>query len=168
MFALSVYLLLFYKTQGVLFVVVPSYPVDVNSFSLALGIAALLKGLQLLKSLLDQCQVEIFFLDWEQAKTAPPENLYDQPKPVPVSVWRSIFMSNEWAKLQVYRFCSIEFCLLGVLVLLEGFQWKFAGTAKPNLYDLSDGVMNPILMCAIDVICWIILIVSQVCNESCY
>ena len=166
LFAVSVYLLLFYKTQGVLFVILPSFPADTDTFTIGVFIVFMMQALNLIKRLFDQCQVEIFFLDWEQAKTAPAENLYDQPKQVPVSIWRSIFMSNEWAKLQTFRFCNIEFCLIGVLVLLEGLRWKNGGTAKPNLYDLSDGVMNPILLFSMDVICWTLFILGQVCFRN--
>lgn len=161
-FAISFYLLLFYKTQGVLFVILPTFPSETNLFTMGVMIVFMLQALNLTKRLSDQCKVEIFFLDWEQAKIAPAENLYDHPKQVPVSVWRSIFMSNEWAKLQTFRFCNIEFCLIGVLILLEGLRWKNGGTAKPNLNDLSDGTLNPILLFSMDIICWIIFVIGQV------
>ncbi|KAJ3350218.1 Meckelin [Kappamyces sp. JEL0680] len=160
-FALALYMMLFYKTQGILFVIIPIYPADLSTFSTVLGICTLLEFINITKKIMDQCQVDIFFIDWEQAKIQQGDGLYEQPKSLPVSVWRSIFMSNEWAKLQGYRFCSTEFCLLGVVIILEGFAWKNVGTAKPNLSDLSDGVMNPILMFAIDTVCWLFLIVGQ-------
>jgi meckelin len=161
-FALSLYLLLFYKTQGILFVIIPTYPSDIATFVVVVALCSVMEFVYIIKRIFEQCQVDIFFVDWEVAKTQPPENLYDQPKQLPVSVWRSIFMSNEWAKLQGFKFCSTEFSLLGVVFLLEGLSWKYIGTAKPNMQDLTAGVMNPILMFAIDVVCWIFLIAGQV------
>lgn len=103
----------------------------------------------------------MFFIDWEQSKVQPSENFYEPAKSSPVSVWRSIFMSNEWAAMQTYRNCNVYFTLLGVVILLEGASWKNLGTAKPSMQDLTDGVLNPILLFATDSICWLLLILGQ-------
>ena len=44
-----------------------------------------------------QCTVEVFFSDWEPARQ-PGEG-----ETSPVSAWRSVFVANEWVKLQMVR-----------------------------------------------------------------
>ena len=86
-----------------------------------------------------QCTVDIFFMDWERPKgvllsaanpntntnpTDPNTDTTDTkdkvvtsgPTPVPVSIWRTYFVANEWNEIQSYR--KINHTVLLVLVLL--------------------------------------------------
>jgi hypothetical protein len=46
--------------------------------------------------------------------------------------------------------------------MLEGLKLRNLATLKPNINDLSDGTINPLLMFAADSICWVVLILAQV------
>jgi hypothetical protein len=63
-----------------------------------------MKAGYIIKEIWKQCTVEIFFIDWEHSKLKNQESMEraeEKEKPKVVSVWRSIFMCNEWSKLQV-------------------------------------------------------------------
>ncbi|KAI8902887.1 Meckelin [Globomyces pollinis-pini] len=141
---LSLYFLVFFKTQSVLFLVVPSLSQEQAQFMLIIiGIAGI-EFINITKSVLMQCTVELFFIDWEKSKGKLTDSGIDSKKPAPT-----------------FRKCNVEISLLGVLLFLEGFQWKNLGTNKPILSDLSDGDMNPILLFAADCICWGFMIFIQ-------
>ena len=83
-----------------------------------------------------QCTVDIFFMDWERPKgvlispnattTQNPDTsdtadtkdgvATSVPTRVPVSIWRTYFVANEWNEIQSQR--KINHSLLLVLVLL--------------------------------------------------
>jgi meckelin len=140
--------------------IVPYWETDVSYFKLAVVATAGLELVHVTRMIYKQCTAELFFVDWEQAKALNQESA-ESTKKVTVSIWRSIFMSNEWAKLQVYRKCDIQFTLLGVLVFLNVFNLRNLGTAKPDLEDLNPGQMSSILLFAADSLCWIIMIAIQ-------
>lgn len=56
-----------------------------------------------------QCTTDVFFMDWERSRGRVVggggnlEDLHNKPA-VPVSVWRIIFVTNEWCRLQVSVF----------------------------------------------------------------
>jgi meckelin len=115
-----------------------------------------------------QCKTEMFFIDWEHSRApamapSPTRNGLPNELPAPVvSVWRNIFMCNEWARLQTYRRVNIEFTLLCVLLLLQALNLRNLGTLKPDLGDLANGIMNPILLFAAVSFCWVIIVIAQV------
>ena len=43
---------------------------------------------------------------------------------IPVSVWRTIFVANEWVKLQDVRAISMEITLIGLLFLMRGLEME--------------------------------------------
>jgi Meckelin (Transmembrane protein 67) len=133
---------------------------DASTFLTAILLIYSISFIHVFKSLLKQTKADLFLIDWEQSKTSSADYEYEQPKPIPVSVWRSIFMSNEWAALQTYRYCNVEFTLLAVLVLLEG---TYLGSFQ-DLLVVPDGSgsMHPILIFCIDAICWLVVIAAQV------
>lgn len=51
--------------------------------------------------LVKQCSVDLFFVDWERSKGKLSSKTSDSQDLAPVSIWRSIFMTNEWSDLQV-------------------------------------------------------------------
>ena len=51
---------------------------------------------------------------------------------MPVSVWRKIFVANEWVKLQHLRSISVELNLIGLLFLLQGLGLERSATLVPS------------------------------------
>ena len=81
-----------------------------------------------------QTQHDLFFIDWEQPRGVSKDDANDEQLPpagrggapradknmVPVSVWRTIFVANEWVKLQEAQSISTEITLISLLFLLRG------------------------------------------------
>lgn len=74
----------------------------------------------------DQCAHEIFFLDWE---TPRKDNF--------VSVWRTMFIANEWNQLQTARRTSLHVILFGLALVLVGFDLESDAEPRPDLEEKS-------------------------------
>ena len=51
-----------------------------------------------------QCEIDIFFVDWETAKRSGRGGAEDDT----VSCWRRLFIANEWHELQLLRMVSTQ------------------------------------------------------------
>jgi meckelin len=129
MFAMSSYILVFFKLQDTVYLLLPRenredgkgyeyYPVRVMLVSLWAFQTA-----NVLKVIYDQCSVDIFFVDWERPRS---ETLRHK---VPVSIWRTLFVANEWNELQTVRRTNVTFILFLLGWLLVGEQLENAATA---------------------------------------
>lgn len=70
-----------------------------------------------------QTRHDVLFIDWEQPGTEGAEGDNEKASDeaaTPVSAWRSIFVANEWMRLQTSRKVSAELSLFALLFLLEG------------------------------------------------
>ena len=86
--------------------------------------SALLQVVHIVYTIWYQCRIDIFFIDWEKPRgllqptnhrpaapqTTPP------PSVTPVSVWRTLFVVNEWNEIQSQR--KINHFVLTMFVLL--------------------------------------------------
>ena len=70
--------------------------------------------------ILVQAAVDIFFIDWERER-AIADGAAEQMKtrPSKISIWRTIFATNEWAEIQVSRKTSVELQLFMTIFILE-------------------------------------------------
>ena len=59
-----------------------------------------------------------------------------------MSVWRRIFVANEWAKLQTARPTSIYFTLLMFAFVMVGCDLKYLATPQPDINDHTEGELN--------------------------
>ena len=71
-----------------------------------------------------QCNVDIFFMDWERPKgLLLSSNLNAEATPTsvstPVSIWRTYFVANEWNEIQSLRRINHTLMLILVLLFLE-------------------------------------------------
>ncbi len=101
-----------------------------------------------------QCTVDIFFMDWERPKgvllsanqntdttdTADTKDgvVTSVPTRVPVSIWRTYFVANEWNEIQSLR--KINHTLLLALVLLFIQVWCWTPT-NPATLGTSQSVL---------------------------
>ncbi|KAA0145841.1 hypothetical protein FNF31_07943 [Cafeteria roenbergensis] len=85
----------------------------------------------------------------------------EKDKTPPVSVWRTLFMANEWSELATERRISVPltFALLAVVLVSADQQW--VATPRPNADDLSPGQVNPALQFAAAVFWFLILVLIQ-------
>ena len=100
----------------------------------------------------EQCNMWVFFLDWEQ----PRGRLVSENKDLPVSMWRLVFAANAFNQLQAVFSLKIYATVLLTLVLLEAFGLQGLTTAQPDGNDLSleGSFSHPILRTALTIIVW--------------
>jgi meckelin len=148
---LGLYWLFFFKRQEKLNVLLPSVLEDVKLLNIVIT-AAVCKTVRICELIYTQTQGSTAFLiDWEKSKgrilgrkmVAPPKDDNDNKdgpsvpapgtnpyEPAPISVWRTLFVANEWNEIQAVRYTSLPLSLFVLLFLLEGLSW--VGYTSPN------------------------------------
>ena len=89
-----------------------------------------------------QSFIDIFFIDWERpqgkvvsAGGSAGESSYE----VPVSIWRTYFVANEWNEIQTVRQINPVFQYFTTLLFLSSVGFGNIATMDPrNDFDLSD------------------------------
>uniref|UniRef100_A0AAA9SC66 Transmembrane protein 67 n=2 Tax=Bos TaxID=9903 RepID=A0AAA9SC66_BOVIN len=85
-------------------------------------------ALQFLHKLISQITIDIFFIDWERPKGKVLKAVEGEggvrSATVPVSIWRTYFVANEWNEIQTVRKINPLFQVLTVLFLLEVVGFK--------------------------------------------
>nr|KAJ3421257.1 Meckelin [Polyrhizophydium stewartii] len=162
-FVLCMYFFVFYKLQSVMFVCLPHASTDTSMLSLAIAAVTVAEIAYIVRTLIRQCTTHIFFVDWERSKgrIVSSGNDPSAAQLAPVSVWRGIFMANQWNMLQTFQRVQIEFTLIVLLVLLEGLKLRNLAAPRPGFSDLSVDTPNPFLLLAVDCLCWLCLVVVQ-------
>ncbi|KAI9328026.1 transmembrane protein 67-domain-containing protein [Zopfochytrium polystomum] len=162
LFSICCYWLIFYKAQTTLFLVLPINDMDLYNFNAVLITAIVTQTFFVVVKLWQQSQVDLFFFDWEKGKGVVASSAEDDSvKVVPVSIWRTIFMANQWNSLQCYRKVSMEFLLVWTYFFLDGLNIKYAATPQPNIRNLSPGARSPVLVFAIDALILLFFVAIQ-------
>lgn len=106
---------------------------------------ACLKFISMVHSILHMILQETFFIDWERPQVIEDSHL-SRPisrdvtkdrKEIPVVVWRTYFVANEWAELRCVRATSVGLQMLIVLMLLEAFDFMRFSVVQPGFGDGS-------------------------------
>ncbi|KAJ3410889.1 Meckelin [Chytridiales sp. JEL 0842] len=148
--------------QGALYLFLPVSSYDVGLFLTILITAVVTQGFYVGVRIYYQCKTDVFFIDWEKSRGKLLNSSNDaSPKPAPVSIWRSIFMANQWNALQTHRRVNIEFLLVWTYFVLEGLDVAFAATPQPIMSDLTPGGRSPILIFAVDSLVILLVVVLQ-------
>ena len=71
-------------------------------------------------------------------------------------------MANEFNSIQIYRRVSIEFTIILVWVFLVGANLRATSYSQASFTDLSEGVVNPVLLFAINSSIWMAVCLVQV------
>ncbi|XP_037360070.1 meckelin [Talpa occidentalis] len=123
----GLYWLIFFKAQKSVSVFLP-LPVQEKRFVTYVGCAFALKALQFLNKLISQITIDIFFIDWERPKGKVLKAVEGEggvrSATVPVSIWRTYFVANEWNEIQTVRKINPLFQVLTVLFFLEVVGFK--------------------------------------------
>lgn len=141
-FFLCSYWFVFFKLQKAAYTLLPAenrhdgkdfeyYPV--RTCIISLWVAQTIVVFQIVHR---QCTTEVFFVDWEQARQP------DTGRPPPISVWRTIFVGNEWNELQTARRTSTHFNLFWLAFFLLAMGLENNATPQPDLGDLTGGHHN--------------------------
>lgn len=64
----------------------------------------------------------------------------------PISVWRTLFVANEWNELQTLKRISIAFTVLWIAFFMRGLGLEYLATGQPNSKDLSSGPTNQVTL----------------------
>ncbi|XP_059528220.1 meckelin isoform X2 [Myotis daubentonii] len=125
--ATGLYWLIFFKAQKAVSVFLPT-PTQEERFVTFVGCAFALKALQFLHKLVSQVTIDIFFIDWERPKGKVLKAVEGEggvrSATVPVSIWRTYFVANEWNEIQTVRKINPLFQVLIVLFFLEVVGFK--------------------------------------------
>mmetsp|Transcript_4619 Transcript_4619/g.14625 ORF Transcript_4619/g.14625 Transcript_4619/m.14625 type:complete len:470 (-) Transcript_4619:2368-3777(-) len=160
-FLLCSYLFVFFKLQATVFLLLPPENKDDGKdwdyYPVKTLIVVLwsFQTIVILGVVYDQCRHEIFFIDWERNRQ-PAAGLA-----APVSIWRTIFIANEWNELQTSRKTSIHFILAWLTFFLIYLGLENNATSQPDLGDLEDGQLNIALRFANTTWWWLILALMQ-------
>uniref|UniRef100_H0YC18 Transmembrane protein 67 n=1 Tax=Homo sapiens TaxID=9606 RepID=H0YC18_HUMAN len=103
-------------------------PIQEERFVTYVGCAFALKALQFLHKLISQITIDVFFIDWERPKGKVLKAVEGEggvrSATVPVSIWRTYFVANEWNEIQTVRKINSLFQVLTVLFFLEVVGFK--------------------------------------------
>jgi len=132
----------FFKMQAEVNTMLPTDN-DIEPFRVMLSTGFIAKLISLAHVLWRQCQADVFFVDWEKSHGRLVDAVSDggedgEKKDVmaPVSCWRTLFITNEWAELQTVRGVNVELTLLGLVFLLRGCDLDNLATSNPDIEDL--------------------------------
>ncbi|VDL77255.1 unnamed protein product, partial [Nippostrongylus brasiliensis] len=140
--AMSCWITFAYKTQSA-----PFYSIldqDQEWTLMAYLIVTLcLKFISLMHAILGMILQETFFIDWERPQCIEDTHLphpisrdvSKDRKEIPVVVWRTYFVANEWAELQCVRATSVGLQLLVVLMLLQAFNFMRFAIVEPGFAE---------------------------------
>ncbi|XP_068942742.1 meckelin [Petaurus breviceps papuanus] len=166
----GLYWLIFFKAQKTVSVLLPTSDQEEN-FVTYVGCAFALKTLQFLHKLVSQVTIDIFFIDWERPrgkilKAVEGEgNL--QNAAVPVSIWRTYFVANQWNEIQTVRKINPLLQMLTVLFVLEvvGFKKLALMDSSSSLSRKTNdyiGSYSRILRYAVSTALWIVIGLIQI------
>lgn len=182
MMLLCFYFFCFFKLQDRVFVLLfdNGSQFDNNDYEVffaMLWTTAVTHFIRILEILYVQCHTDMFFIDWEKPRgptvrlgadfemgmraregevALPSANKYP-----PVSIWRTLFMANEWSELQTVRRVNLVFTYALLAVLLDAAKLQYVATPQPTANDLTPGPVDPILRFANSAFWLAILYLSQ-------
>uniref|UniRef100_H0WLV8 Transmembrane protein 67 n=1 Tax=Otolemur garnettii TaxID=30611 RepID=H0WLV8_OTOGA len=128
-------------------------------------------ALQFLHKLISQVTIDIFFIDWERPKGKVLKAVEGEggvrSATVPVSIWRTYFVANEWNEIQTVRKINSLFQVLTVLFFLEvvGFKNLALMDSSSSLSRSPHSYIAPysrILRYAVSAALWLVIGIIQI------
>ncbi|KFO35277.1 Meckelin [Fukomys damarensis] len=161
----GLYWLIFFKAQKSVSVLLP-VPAQEERFVTYVGCAFALKALRFLHKLISQITIDIFFIDWERPKGKVLKAVEGEggvrSATVPVSIWRTYFVANEWNEIQTVRKINPLFQVLTVVFFLEivGFKNLALMDSSSSLSRSPSSYIPPysrILRYAVSTTLWLVI-----------
>ncbi|XP_021118293.1 meckelin isoform X2 [Heterocephalus glaber] len=156
----GLYWLIFFKAQKSVSVLLPLAAQE-ERFVTYVGCAFALKALQFLHKLISQITIDIFFIDWERPKGKVLKAVEGEggvrTATVPVSIWRTYFVANEWNEIQTVRKINPLFQIVGFknLALMDSSS---SLSRSPSSYIPP---YSRILRYAVSTALWLVIGVTQ-------
>lgn len=126
LFFTTMYWFVVYKLQTNAFVLMPSVDDWEHSYRIFYFIFGFILGCKLVvmvMKIIEQGRIDIFFIDWERLKMHQSSGNHGNG----VTVWRSVFVANEFNELQMeMRYISPETTLIFFGFFIRGLGWEYA------------------------------------------
>eukprot|EP01028_Stygiella_incarcerata_P007522 TRINITY_DN3121_c0_g1_i1.p1 TRINITY_DN3121_c0_g1~~TRINITY_DN3121_c0_g1_i1.p1 ORF type:complete len:976 (+),score=158.64 TRINITY_DN3121_c0_g1_i1:108-3035(+) len=165
---MALFIFLFYKFQPTITVLLPEEG-DRTLFLVLMIICLSGKFLYMIIILWYQSHYDIFFVDWEKSRGRLLSKKPDKKgQMAPVSVWRTLFVCNEWNEIQTVRWTDLEFTLLVLFLLWHGFGLIYLAKPQPGTEDLEMGDTDPLLRFALTTTTWIAFAVFQIVSKKAF
>ncbi|GBG28027.1 Meckelin [Hondaea fermentalgiana] len=153
LFAYAAYIFIFFKMQDSVHLLLPVFREeygkenDYYPFMIVLQLCFFGQLARMIEVVVVQSNVDIFFLDWEKPRGRVQSKRGDGTKTrfAPISVWRTIFMANEWNELQRVRKYDQNLAFLLLATILVAGDVQYAATPTPDFRDLTAGPLNMVL-----------------------
>jgi meckelin len=157
----SFYCFIFFKLQSTAFFLLPAPDsTDYTLFRTLLVYTFFAKAIELFSMLIRQATADIFLIDWESPRSSDPESGIKKSS---VSVWRKLFITNEWNDLQKEQSISIELTLFLILFFLRGLSLEYLATQQPSVTNLDSSAapINIVLRFAVTTFFWLAICYAQ-------
>ncbi|EAR83121.2 meckelin (macronuclear) [Tetrahymena thermophila SB210] len=144
LFFMTGYWFVTYKLQETLYTLMinPTTESDLfNAFKIFIIIQFSFKTASFMKFIYHQLQTDVLFLDWENQKQFEDEDQEDEKKRG-LSIWRTLFVANEFNELSVERVTSFEWTLFWLGFFLTGLSWDNLGQEVPFLTTEEKDYVN--------------------------
>lgn len=166
MSAVCIYWFAIFKYQGSITSILPTDSTSLLLFTSCLWVLFGCSLATVLFGILNKCSVDIFFIDWEKTRGRVVHAFNEDPvgtveKLVPVSIWRTLFIANEWCQLQIYRRVRIDVTLIFVLLVMVYGNLRELSYPTTNKKITPTGSPSPILLFALNVMFWVTAYVAQ-------
>ena len=163
LFAVSVYWLLFFKFQSEVYAILPT-DTKMCTFNSVVVITTILTTISIIELLWNQTHYDVFFIDWEKPWRilSPGEKTEAE---APVSAWRTLFVGNEWNKLQTKRITSFELTVIMTVLIMVGLRVERLAQITPDQSDLdahSYNEVSTILRFSLACLCFLGITIAQV------
>ena len=163
LFSVSVYWLLFYKLQSEVYAILPDDG-SMATFTSVVVLTTILTTISIVELLWNQTHYDVFFIDWEKPWRilSPGEKSETE---APVSAWRTLFVGNEWNKLQTKRIANFDLTIVLTVMIMVGFRVERLAQITPDESDLnahSYNEISTILRFSLISICFVGLTTAQV------
>ncbi|KAK7460326.1 hypothetical protein BaRGS_00038914, partial [Batillaria attramentaria] len=132
-FGIAFYWFIFFKRQDVVYLVHPDMSGIRGREWLGLfGSAFALRAMALIHLVIMQCSADIFLIDWERPRGVSRAQDGKKGSEVPVSIWRTYFVANEWNEIQATRKINKVFQIFAVVFFLEVVGFVNTTTKDPD------------------------------------
>ncbi len=93
-----------------------------------------------LDMIIRQTSLDLFFIDWEKPK------YFSEGAPPKVSVWRNLFIANEFNELSNWRYVHDEVTIIWFAFDMLGVQWQNSAYLIPSIdLDYTGAPVNYVL-----------------------
>eukprot|EP00736_Rhodelphis_marinus_P002010 Rmarinus@m.25033 len=150
------YFFVTFKGQSTVHTLLPSDS-DKSDFVVLLWCAFVFKLIHVGDIIYRQTSCDIFLIDWEKSHG----QLFPTKESAPVSIWRTLFIANEWNEIQTLRYVNIELALFMLLFFLRGLNLEYLATRQPVASDLDEGETEDVLRFAVAMFFWLAVALAQ-------